>query len=81
MDYIITNITLWHITILFNSGEMKKKEEKQPKTKAFRIQYKRSEKYQPDKLFYYVSIINPKTINLCRPDQEYEHKEIIFKAD
>lgn len=24
MDYI-TNITLWHITILFNSGEMKKK--------------------------------------------------------
>lgn len=25
MDYIKTNITLWHITILFNSGDMNEK--------------------------------------------------------
>lgn len=34
MDYIKTNITLWHITIMFNSGDMNEKE--LPKTKAFK---------------------------------------------
>lgn len=36
MDYIKTNITLWHITIMFNSGDMNDKKKKLPKTKAFK---------------------------------------------
>lgn len=37
MDYIETNITLWHITIMFNSGDMNEQKNKRlPKTKAFK---------------------------------------------
>lgn len=50
MDYIKT-ITLWHITIMFNSRDTNEKK-KSLKLKLSKIQYKKSQMYHPDKMFY-----------------------------
>lgn len=86
MDYIKTNITLWHITILFNSGDMN--ENKMPITKAFKDTIQKVTNVSPRQtVLLPVWIMNPKTkqtfadlnMNIKKSWQTSLH--LIFKAD
>lgn len=81
MDYIETNITLWHITIMFKSGDMneKKNNKRRPKTKAFKdtLQKVTNASIRQTVLLS-VWIINLRTKQTSAdPISEYEQKEIL----
>lgn len=72
-QWIITYITLWHITIMFNFWWNKWGKKRM-------IQYKRSETVSTRQtVLLSVLIINSKAINLCWPDNKSKHNKKVDK--